>query len=223
MPCPELAGTAQLWASAEHVADPQVLPNPSPGPALPRGKPLRGGSARGRSRVGWGHRPEATTAGASPARTAAGREAPGLREAAARGGKTSCGGITGQLCSRAGKIQPRTVPSCGKAPGPVTQPWLLRGRLRGPGASARFSRGETSASFPGAQHPPSPLFEPPRPWCQALGAAAGTQMPPPARGCLAPLVPPGEAPRGRSRLVPAQITAWAGINGLGRSGAVTTH
>lgn len=46
----------------------------------------------------------------------------------------------------------------------------------------------------------------------------GCRCNPPTHGCPAPPVRPGTALRGRCWLAPAQITAWAGINGLGHSG-----
>lgn len=72
-PCLELVRTAQLWAGAEPVPLLLILRSlqiPALDLALRRVKSPRGGFARGRSHVGWGHHrvlsPEATAAGTRP-------------------------------------------------------------------------------------------------------------------------------------------------------------
>lgn len=211
-------------------------PDPSPDPALPRDKSPRGGFARRRARVGWGRHPVPSPRpqpkfpqGCSRVRVRVrvraphgqGRGSRGVPEprSAAHGGETGRDGIPGIRESRLGWENPAPrVGSRGKAPGP---------RGSGPGDSAPAAPGsapQPRGFIPAFQR--APLF-PPAVLREALSAGFAPARPSEHHAefweVLARPAPPGPAPRGRSRLVPAQIRARAGINGLGHSGAVTTH
>lgn len=129
------------------------------------------------------------------------------------------------------------VRSRGKAPGP----WGSGGGDSAPAAPGLAP--QPRGFIPGFQRAPvfppgvlrealTPVFAPPPPppsehHAKFWGVLRGCRLDPPTQGGarLPPRPParPRTAAPGSSPLPPAQIRARAGINGLGHSGAVTTH